>query len=198
MLRKRFGGLMTTTTINRDKLSALIMAALDAAEEQSCENSQETPEEYFLRLDKERGINRSLSVPRTANEQKVRISAAITNYQQRIQDAPDLENYLARIPENVREIARAFCTGFGRTPAKREDGYWRGEWNMQEQIGLQPGDITEAISRMFRDNLTIKSPQSVTAIAENVKRRRVNKAVPSNQDGTVYSSPTSAKYLGGD
>ena len=189
---------MTTTTINRDRLSAIIMAAIDAAEEQSCETSQETPEEYFLRLDREKQIVRSFTTPKTNDEQKDRIKAALGRYHERALGAPDLENYLSRIPENVREIARAFCTGFGRPPTKKEDGYWRGEWNMQAQIGLQPGDITEAISKMFKDNLTIKSPQSVTAIAENVKRRRSNRAVPSRQDGTVYSSPASAKYLGGD
>jgi len=159
--------------------------------------SEETPEQYFERLDRENGTNRALPSNRTVEETKEGIRAAIDTFNKRVTGNPAIENYLAKIPENVRRIARAFCEGFGRPPLKREDGYWRKMWGEQYELELQPEDISGAITRMRLDNLTIKSPQSVTAIAEDIKRKRLDKINKPIQSGTVYTSPTSAKYIGG-
>jgi hypothetical protein len=82
-----------------------------------------------------------------------------------------IEEFLTKVPHKTRELARAWCYRHGRAPTEKESAYWRKAWNQQEEIGIRPEFIVLAYNRMLQDGLTIKSPQSVTAVAESIQMR---------------------------
>jgi len=142
---------------------------------------EESPEEYFDRLERERASLAPKMVKRnpSLDEYKQRIANAAARYQQRMSGSdPDKENYLNKIPESHRDLARAFIYRF-RLPLKKEDSYWRKAWIDQETLGISVGDVIAAMKRMEKDGLFIKSPESVTAIANNFMLQRVAKEVSS-------------------
>jgi hypothetical protein len=84
----------------------------------------------------------------------------------------DIQNYLAKVPENTRELARVFCAYMGRPPTnKKEDSFWRKCWNEQSEQGLSATHVESALREMDDSNLTVKSPHSVSAIAFKHKRK---------------------------
>ena len=95
---------------------------------------------------------------------------ALEKYAQRQTGNAEIENYLVKLPERVRPIARVFCEYFGRAPIKKENSYWRTEWESQADLGLLPKHISAAIADMDNNGLHIKSPASVTSISERFKR----------------------------
>jgi hypothetical protein len=113
----------------------------------------------------------------TEEDYKERISQAIVESEQTVaKDGSDLkiENYLVKVPEQVRELARAFCYKFGRPPTKKEDKLWRSNWNDQIEIGLTPALVEAAFEIMEQtkpEPLTIRAPSSVNAVAERLKRK---------------------------
>ena len=95
---------------------------------------------------------------------------ALEKYEQRQAGNAEIENFIVKLPERVRPIARVFCEYFGRVPIKKENSYWRTEWESQADLGLSPKHIEMAIAHMTMEGLHIKSPASVTSIAERFKR----------------------------
>jgi hypothetical protein len=85
-----------------------------------------------------------------------------------------IEEFLKKVPEDTRDLAKAFCYEHGRAPTKKESAYWRKGWNEQAKIGITPRAIQLAYQEMIRDGLTIKSPNSVTAVAETIQRRDIS------------------------
>ena len=95
---------------------------------------------------------------------------ALEKYEQRQTGNAEIENFIVKLPERVRPIARVFCEYFGRAPIKKENSYWRTEWESQADLGLLPKHISAAIADMDNNGLHIKSPASVTSISERFKR----------------------------
>lgn len=100
----------------------------------------------------------------TSNKEQVTESA---NYGDK---DPEIEAFLQRVPESARGLAEAFCYMHGRSPTQNEERYWRKCWNEQLQIGLTGDLIIHAYRYMDKNSLTVKSPQSLNAVAERIKR----------------------------
>jgi hypothetical protein len=114
---------------------------------------------------------------RTKEELQALTIKAIDNFQKSASlktdstSASEICGFLNGIPEYIRGLASAFLAGFGRTSkTKQELSFWIRSWKKQYDIGLTPKHIEAAFKQMNHDGFTIKSPESVTAIAENIKR----------------------------
>lgn len=163
--------------------------------------AHETDIEYMRRMTKERlakhGIGAPLPPPsHEAEENRKRGMEAIAKWQEQrrldlialenggipvqdIQDIPVIEDYLAKVEEDIRPLARVFCYSHRRPPRdKGEDSYWRKEWWGQRTMGITPEDTTKAIYRMRKGDgkggniLSIKSPASITAFADEERIKR--------------------------
>ena len=85
-------------------------------------------------------------------------------------DAETIEAFLKRVPESTRDLAEAFCTMHGRPPIKSEEKYWRKCWNEQGELGLTADCIVRAYHYMTANDLTIRSPKSLNAVAEKIMK----------------------------
>lgn len=150
------------------------------------------PEAWFNEKEEHRLIpqNSGSFTGLSTDEYRTRIQQALVdNAQSSNGKNAEIENYLTRVPENVRPLAREFCYAFGRKPAnKGEDKYWRESWNTQAKIGIKPEYIGMAIQKMQEDGLTYKSPASVTAIAERLMRESTVVVDPYRRYNAVYNS----------
>lgn len=142
----------------------------------------ESGQEYFDRLDRQKEGREISREPIDPDEYRESLRGMMAQGQERVRQAvesgetsPEIENYLTRVPEQYRPLARAFCVGFGRPPLKSEDAMWRRGWTDQKELGITPDLVAAAFARMKDQKLTIKSPQSITAIAEDVKREKEEK-----------------------
>lgn len=178
------------------KLVELLLA--DKGGEVSQDNLIEgmPPEVYFEKLDREKVGERKLPGRRSEKECQERVKQALTRGLARQKDV-GLEDYLGKIPEFVRPLMRAFCEKFGRIPLKSEDGYWRAEIAGLYEIGVNPEDVASAFDRMNKDGLTIKSPKSVRAVAEEFKRKREEKPQTKDERVVVYSEAAKKYSVGG-
>lgn len=105
-----------------------------------------------------------------------RLAAALGRYESRVAGEDQrIETYLAQLPERVRDLARAFCNGFHRPPVASEKKYWLKTFTEQVDMGLTAHHIELAIQKMDREGLTIKSPASVVAFADDFRRRDSSK-----------------------
>lgn len=142
------------------------------SENDSCETSQDVvdTQQWLAELEKHKPPQLKRAPIITSEDAKERIGQALDKHAQRQVDNTEIENFLVKLPERVRPIAREFCEHFGRAPIKKENSYWRTEWEAQADLGLLPKHIKMAISHMTENGLHIKSPASVTSIAEGFKR----------------------------
>ena len=142
----------------------------------TCETSQdkpkqdETPEEYFEKKKPEES-----QPPReqlTTDQYKKRIRDTLSKVGERERDRENAgtETYLVTVPEHVRELARVFLNYKSRPPLKSEDKFWRSSWDEQYELNITPDAVKRAIEQMKNDGLTIKSPKSVTGIAEELAK----------------------------
>lgn len=83
---------------------------------------------------------------------------------------------LAQIEEYLWPLAKAFVDGSGIQPVKMDAKYWNKVLNEQWERGIKPEFITKAIKKMRNDGLSIKSPASVTAIANDLQAKAIDKA----------------------
>lgn len=116
--------------------------------------------------------NRNGSGKITPDNHRDKVIAALKGYEDRTgaNANQEIENYLTRVPECDRALAHAFCYCKGRAPrTDTEDKFWRKCWRDQSAIGITPGQVKSAYEHMVENQLSIKSPGSVTAIAENLK-----------------------------
>jgi hypothetical protein len=134
------------------------------------EEISQSIEEWFAEREKEREIIGPRR--RTSEEYRQDVGEALQKFYQNHPDNDPIFNYCLSVPEHIRSLAVAFCQGFGRTPQKDEDSYWRSAWEKQHGIGIDPKDVEGAFFLMEKRGLTIKSPESMTAIAEEARRDR--------------------------
>jgi hypothetical protein len=75
------------------------------------------------------------------------------------------------VPADIGDMARAFITATNLpAPTRKTDrGYWIKSLRDMRLGGLCARDITRGVEKMREDGLTIKSPQSVQAVAANLK-----------------------------
>jgi len=120
--------------------------------------------------------------PRTADEIKAEVRASVEKFQERSNGKSALEcqvhDYSQTIPENLRNLFTAFCLKFGRLPLKNEKIYWINELGKQKAIGITPQLIEAAFEHCDKEGICIKSPASITAFAENIKRVNVHADTP--------------------
>lgn len=148
--------------------------------------SEESPRDYFDRLERERGEQESKPVDREQYRQRISdsISRWARDNENKTQDQVEIENYLAKVPEYYRGLARAFCESFGRIPiGSQENKRWHNDWINQHERGVSPEHVRQAIERMRRDGLTIKAPASTTSIAESIMR-----STSQYPDGTYFGA----------
>lgn len=81
-----------------------------------------------------------------------------------------IDEFLLRVPESTRGIAEAFCYMHGRPPLDSEEKYWRKCWNEQHQLGFTPDLVVKAYHHMDKEKLTVKSPRSLNAVAERLRK----------------------------
>lgn len=157
----------------RVKFSELLNRLFERGEDEICEYSQNLPPPPPPPTQDEGGERRL-----TAEAYKERVAGAMQRNAERNSrlrgqiNKQGIENYILKVPEYMRDLAHVFCDKFGRPPTKKEDSYWRSNWSVQYEIGLTPEDIGDAFEEMYKRGLTIKSPQSLNAIAEELKRER--------------------------
>lgn len=166
----------TAATLNTETTVTEITTETTLAGD-SKEEIQNSPEEYFAMIERNREARGEKAEPITSTSYKERLASAIESFERRrLEGNADVivavENYVGKLPENIRELARVYCMAVERTPTKGENSFWIKGWMTQCEIGLSSGDIQKAIQEMQKENLTIKSPQSVTAIAEKHKQSR--------------------------
>lgn len=154
----------------QNPLDTLVEPLDSLGEEKSPEFQEESPEEYFERTHPKPQM---LEVsPITADNYKERIGAAIQEGIDRTngKNIP-VENYLVKLPEHIRPVARAFLDLWGSPPlTSAEDKRWRSEFYLIHESHIQPEFITRAYKDMLARNLTIKSPGSVRAIALSMQK----------------------------
>jgi hypothetical protein len=109
-------------------------------------------------------INRA---PKTPEEYKARVQAALIKGMQEHDKSSARSTVQAPyLQPHIAPIAEEFMRLFGREPSdKGERAYWLGEWNEQYKMGIQEQDVTEAFYEMMSSGLTIKSPESLRAVA---------------------------------
>ena len=167
--------------VTQNKIEIEIKNNNSVEQEEELENGNK----YFDDLHDERGE----PAPRehlTAEQRKERTRKAANKFGENSQGKNrEIETYLSKVGEHVRPLARVFCEYKSRPPTKKENSYWRKAWEDQYEIGLKPENITMAIDKMNKDGLTIKSPESVTAIAEDLQ---TNKTSQSPQATEVWTS----------
>ncbi len=78
---------------------------------------------------------------------------------------------VAWAPERLRPLAQAFVIGFGREPLRKERGFWIEALGDMVELGIEPEEVSDAMHQMREDGLTIKSPASVIAVADELHRR---------------------------
>lgn len=135
----------------------------------------ETPEEYFDRLGREREQKFANNPTLSAGDYKTRISAAIASgiEQKKASGLSDSAlEYVYSLPEQMTGLAFEFCAGFGRAPLKAEKGRWMKDFSDMLEMGIEPRDVKSAIKRMKSSGLTIKAPGSVTSVAWNIHDER--------------------------
>ena len=158
--------------------------ALKTRDNSKTEETKTDAEEYFDV--REEVINEKK--PRTTEEYQESIRETLLRVGDKVDSMSTEElaiaSYVANIPDNMRGLAEAFCGVFGRPPAKGEDGFWRKGWNEQYEIGLKPVYVQRAYKKMMEEGLTVKSPGSVTAIADQLQREDKE----STQDGTYFGA----------
>lgn len=166
-----------------DSLISSEDSRISAGEEHVEEEEQEVTEDNILEWFKDKenaeiesGVRSPAEelpkVPRTAEDIKTRVRAAVIANAKRNEDFernPVIESYLATVPEHVRELARIFCYHKKRPPLKKEDPMWRREWQDQFDIGVSAENVEDAITYMSMNNLGVRSPMSTLTIAENIR-----------------------------
>jgi hypothetical protein len=98
------------------------------------------------------------------------LEALASSYQQKGMQSPIIDNFIQTVQPHQQGLARQFCELMGRKPGKKEETLWRAEWEWQHQLGIRAEHIKGAFDYMKEACLTIKSPKSVTTIAENIKK----------------------------
>lgn len=127
-----------------------------------------SPEEYFKGLERPQVKREELS----SEEYRRRLQGALQRHGERTKGRdPKIVSYIASLPEDLRDLAEAFCDGFRRAPISRERSFWIKSFREQIEMGLDADMIRKAIAKMDNDGLTIKSPASVTAVADDIRRR---------------------------
>lgn len=118
--------------------------------------------------------------PRTAEEHKRRIQAALDKFEAnsaaRVSEyvklgipehsARKIIDYLAQVPEEVRPLAEAFCRGFGRAPMRGEQKTWLADFRALADLNIDGDDIYRACVELKKAEMTISAPKSVRATAE--------------------------------
>jgi hypothetical protein len=142
---------------------------------QTASDSRETSQEKTARLLENEEVDNWIAQkdeekPAQLKRESGGTRRALERFEQREVGNVEIENYIVMLPERVRPIAREFCEHFGRPPIKKENSYWIVEWESQADLGLLPKHIKAAIADMTNEGLHIKSPASVTSIAERFKR----------------------------
>jgi len=98
----------------------------------------------------------------------------------------------AGFPEYVGELAQTFINGFGRPPVdKAEKSNWIKGLQRLQALGITPVELDGAFEIMKFKELTIKSPESLRAIAENI---HVNKAEDDRKRNIKPSSMASEVF----
>lgn len=153
----------------------------------SCETSQETvipgeAEKWFEERE-QKPQSPAGRKPLTPEEYKERVAAALqrgfeNRKSEELETPSQVLDFVNGLPEDIRGVAKAFCSRFGRLPTAKEKPYWIGAWKQQREIGLEQRDIEVGYDKMVDDDLTIKSPQSITAVSESEKRTRASKMTP--------------------
>lgn len=109
---------------------------------------------------------------------------------------PQIANFLNEIPENLRSLAEAFCESFGRPPlGKPEKSFWIKSWQRQKVLGIRPDHVRAGLVKASKEGLTIKSPESVTALAEDIMRKSSEGGSLPGVGEVVYSE-RAAKLIG--
>lgn len=86
------------------------------------------------------------------------------------QSGPNCVNF----PADTEDFAKFFIRLFGREPIKSELGYWIREIRTWRAFNLTESDLQSAYEKMDKENLTIKSPKSLTTIAWNIHQHSGN------------------------
>ena len=163
---KTAGTLKTSTTMT--STTTLTRENFENEKPEETEENKDDPEEYFRMLEEKQGKKREQF---SLKEYKERIAqAVISNAARNSEKNKEIEIYLEKVPVYIRDLASAFCYSKGRAPTKKENAYWISGWKQQYEIGLEPEHIRSAIKEMNEYRLTVKSPESVTAIAERFKQ----------------------------
>lgn len=130
------------------------------------------PPEVLARIEQRKP--QSKTAPRTPDDIRELTRQSLEKFQERTNgEDRELIDFLASIPEGLTDLARAFCKGFRRVPLKSEKGWWIKDWKIQNELGLLPTHIQWAFEKANVDGLTIKSPGSLTALAEKAKRDQI-------------------------
>jgi len=80
----------------------------------------------------------------------------------------------ANFPADTEDFAKLFISLFGREPIKSELAYWIREIRTWRMFGLTASDLKSAYEKMQSENLSIKSPKSITTIAWNIHQHSGN------------------------
>lgn len=118
---------------------------------------------------------RNKPVPRTEEQARESIRQALGRADER---SKTHQTDLSFVREGVRELANVFVNHFGRGPLPKEKAYWIREFDCWAQLSLTPRDIESAMATMTRQGLSIKSPQSVTAMAWDGVRKQMENSKP--------------------
>jgi hypothetical protein len=118
-----------------------------------CENTHTSPEDKY-RQEIRQTVERSLERHRGASL-----------------DETLVELYLVSVPEHLLGLARSFCKCMKRVPNKKEDSAWRSAWQLQYELGLTGEEIERTYTEMMYAGLSVKSPASVTGMADSARRR---------------------------
>jgi hypothetical protein len=106
--------------------------------------------------------------PKSEKEAKERIAAAIASGADR--HSGNVFR-LGFVTDHLKPLALAFCQCFGRGPMKNERAFWIKAWTAQYELELSPADIQRTYDHMREENLSVTSPNSITSLAYDLKRR---------------------------
>jgi hypothetical protein len=90
------------------------------------------------------------------------------------------------MPPDCHDLCAAFIDASGIKPISKEKSGWIKEIRNQHQMGLSPGDIRAAVSKMRQDGLTIADIFSVTRTARALKANPTIKTVTKSD---AYGNP---------
>lgn len=85
---------------------------------------------------------------------------------------PDCEN-IHKFPEDIADLAEAFCEQFGREPMPDEVPRWVAELRRLKEIGATPAIIRDAFEYAQKEKLNIRSPVSIAFYVEKQRMKRV-------------------------